>query len=172
MSKRVQEYTVQRITYDSELPITDVLARLDGFVHRDKSEGVALSAVLQAKTKDELVRSINAITDGFMLFGTLQHSRWLKVYFETEAIPGVFVYTIGNPLIAQTMLKHSLLAGLYVPPKLIIIGKDVDERKGTKVVYDVPSSMIAAGDSGELRKAALALDAKLEDLVRRITGAE
>ena len=59
-----------------------------------------------------------------------------------------------HPLIAQTMLRHEPLTGLYVPLRLMVMGKTADPSRGTVVVYDVPSSMIAPHDPGALRRAA------------------
>ncbi|KAI0062731.1 hypothetical protein BV25DRAFT_1915863 [Artomyces pyxidatus] len=172
MSKQVEEYTVQRVTYHSALPPSEVLAQLDKLVHRDASDGQALPALLTSKTKGEIVQRLNDISGGdFMVFGTLRHSDWIKTYFEMDAMPTLVSYKVGSPLVATTMLAHTLLTSLYLPTKILIVGKDVDESKGTKVIYDLPSSMIAAGDRGDLRDAALVLDAKLEDLTKRITGA-
>jgi uncharacterized protein (DUF302 family) len=83
------------------------------------------------------------------------------------------VYTIGNPLLAQTMLKHDLLAGLYAPPRIAIIAKGAEPNAGTNVVYDLPSALrIANGDSAEaLRLVVEELDQKLESLVREVTAA-
>jgi uncharacterized protein (DUF302 family) len=92
------------------------------------------------------------------------------MYLGSNDIPELRVYTLGNPLIAQKMMRHELLAGLYVPLRLMVMGKSADSSRGTVVVYDLPSSMIAVGDRGPLRIAAEALDRMLEDLVRKITG--
>lgn len=92
-------------------------------------------------------------------------------------------YTIGNPLIARTMLQHDMIAGLYVPLRLVVQGQgqsrdnnnNGQELELSRIVYDLPSSVIAADVGGvqeriELQKAAEALDAKLETMVRRVTG--
>lgn len=106
-------------------------------------------------------------------FGVLQHHRWLRVYFDSPTIPEDYLYTIGNPLIAQTMLQYDLVIGLQVPPRLLILGNE--NGNGSKVIYDLPSSLITGANAGgekakELRKAAEVLDAKLEGLITRITA--
>lgn len=72
------------------------------------------------------------------------------------------------------MLQHDFVAGLYVPLRLLVLG-NVD-GDGSKVIYDLPSSLITGVQAGgdktvELKKAAEALDAKLEQLVLQITAA-
>ncbi|TFK52915.1 hypothetical protein OE88DRAFT_1656601 [Heliocybe sulcata] len=101
-------------------------------------------------------------------FGQIRHDGWLNAYFGEAAYPHVSVYTLGNPLIAQTMIQHDVIAGYYVPPKVFVVG--TADGRGTRVVYDLPSSLIAAGREGELRRAAEGLDKKLEKLVEKITA--
>jgi uncharacterized protein (DUF302 family) len=112
---------------------------------------------------------------GFMLFDKLNHS-WYSLYRHHDASPKTIVrYIYGNPLLARTMMKHTFVAGLHVPTNLLVIG---DERS-TTIIYDVPSSLIAAENSAvpfsaqtesegmeALEKNALALDAKVDTLIR------
>ena len=99
---------------------------------------------------------------------------WLRPYNNhTVEVPDAYQYTIGNPLVAQTMLKFDYITGLYVPPRLFVIGNT--EGSGSRVIYDLPSSLITAGGAGgehaeELKKAAEALDAKLEGLATAVTS--
>jgi len=62
---------------------------------------------------------------------------------------------LGNPLIAVTMLKHDISAGLYVPVELLAQEK---EDGGTDLVYTTPSHLIANENADckitELREAA------------------
>jgi hypothetical protein len=46
------------------------------------------------------------------------------------------MYTIGNPLIARTMLEHSVAAGLNVPIRILIY--EDAESGTTRLVYDLP----------------------------------
>jgi hypothetical protein len=101
--------------------------------------------------------------------------------------------TLGNPLIAETMLQYDLTAGLMVPPEILV--RELPPTStglsgGTDIVYNLPSALIAGiydcGGSGQgderrdgskqrcdqnalsLLKAAQSLDAKLEALVQFI----
>ena len=59
----------------------------------------------------------NAGPSGFTRFLTLDHGEWLT----QRGPPAKFLlYTIGNPLIAITMLEHDVEAGLDVPVRLAI----------------------------------------------------
>ena len=74
---------------------------------------------------------------------------------------------LGNPLIAVTMIKHDLDAGLAVPVELLLV--EGEEGEGTEIVWQLPSALIARINKGkELVEAAEALDEALERLVRDI----
>lgn len=110
----------------------------------------------------------------FRQFHYLPHHQWFRLYLDNPDIADAHLYTIGNPLIAQTMLKHDLIAGLYVPLRLLVLGNPGES--GSKVIYDLPSSLIIAEHAGgenaeELKKAAEVLDAKLDRLVTDATTA-
>ncbi|OBZ76633.1 hypothetical protein A0H81_03098 [Grifola frondosa] len=120
--------------------------------------GPALFKVMATSTtRKELEEGLNAIANGrdFMYFADNAHHRWLDTYLGAKGTPVTYVYTIGNPLIAQTMLRHDLTAGLNVPVKILILEKA--DGSGTKVIYDDPASIIPVTLSGgivneELRK--------------------
>ena len=84
--------------------------------------------------------------------------------------PSALLYTIGNPLIAQMILKHNILAALNIPPRLLI--QEKSDEIGTTVSYYLPSSMMARpeGDNDPVLQVGLQdLDSKLKTLVERIT---
>ena len=87
----------------------------------------------------------------------------------------MFAYTIGNPVIAQTMMVHDYVASLHIPLRVLII-EDTPANKGCTVTWDLPSSVIAIGalknktQEAELKSAAVALDEKVETFVRYFTG--
>lgn len=172
MSKSTFDYQVQRVTYETDVPVSTVLSRLDDELNRAQSKDL-LRALTSNASKEELEKTVLALTDNgardFMFFGELRHDAWLNPYLGSDgAFPVMSVYTLGNPLIAQTMIPHNAVAGYYVPPKVFVIGEP--DGKGAKVIYDLPSTLIAAGQGGELKKAAEVLDTKLEALVKKITA--
>jgi uncharacterized protein (DUF302 family) len=80
------------------------------------------------------------------------------------------MYTIGNPLIAMTMLKHEVAAGLNVPVRIMIY-----EETGsgtTRFVYDLPSSLMSFLGNEQVMNAARKLDEKLIALAVDVTGSE
>ncbi|KAI0034363.1 hypothetical protein K488DRAFT_45618 [Vararia minispora EC-137] len=172
MSKSVEEISVRRVRYSTDLPVHEVLRRLDAAVNRKKGEGRITNIIRSSRTPRELELRLKEVTgENFGFFLETQHSNWLRMYLESSNIPELRVYTIGNPLIAQGIMRHEPLAGMYVPLRLMIMGKSADPNRGTIVVYDLPSSLIAGHDRGALRHAAEGLDRMLEELAQKITGA-
>jgi hypothetical protein len=98
-------------------------------------------------------------------FLELNHHRWLSVY-EGKSHPAIVVYTIGNPLIAQTIVKHDTRAALNIPLRLLIV-EDPEGRK-TRIMYHLPSSVMVLVDDPNIRGAARALDLKLENLLTMV----
>ncbi|BBY04652.1 DUF302 domain-containing protein [Mycobacterium seoulense] len=100
---------------------------------------------------------------GFMLFGVFDHGAWItRAGIDRKAVRVI----LGNPLIAITMLRHDVTAGLFVPVELLI----VDEGAGSSLTYVKPSSLMVVGPNPELLKAATELDAKLAALAVKVTG--
>lgn len=83
--------------------------------------------------------------------------------------PSAVVYTIGNPLIAQKIVKHNVFAAYNIPPRVLILEKP---DGGTTVSYYLPSSVMGQLEGGEdpnLYAILEDLDNKLETLAKRIT---
>src|SRR6201999_2478583 len=99
-----------------------------------------------AKTLEEfekLVRSREG-SSGFMRFLTIDHGGWMSRYGSAAHSR---MYTIGNPLIAVTMLRHSTAAGLNVPIRVFIYE---DLASGTtRFSYDLPSSLMSVLENEE-----------------------
>jgi uncharacterized protein (DUF302 family) len=102
---------------------------------------------------------------GFILFATLDHGAWIK---KTGIDRKVLRVVIGNPLIAITMIRHDVTAGLFVPVELLIVEED-DDR--SSLTYVVPSSLMVVEENEPLREAALDLDTKLAALAEKVTAA-
>jgi uncharacterized protein (DUF302 family) len=95
---------------------------------------------------------------------TVDHGAWVS----KQGRPTKFVmYTLGNPLIAISMIKHHVEAGLDVPVRLAIYE---DEEGFTKVVFNKPSSLMSSLNNEALEQAATKLDDKMIALAEVITG--
>ena len=97
----------------------------------------------------------------------------MKLFREPGApkAPAVAAYTIGNPLIAQAILRYNPRAAYSIPPRLLILEKL--NGAGTVVQYQLPSSVMSVQEGKnppELEKELLSLDDKFERLVAIITA--
>ncbi|OBB99389.1 DUF302 domain-containing protein [Mycobacterium sp. 852002-40037_SCH5390672] len=101
---------------------------------------------------------------GFMLFGVIDHGAWItKVGIDRKVLRVV----LGNPLIAITMLRHDVTAGLFAPVELLVA--DEGERRSS-LTYVKPSSLMVIEPNPELLSAAQGLDEKLAALAAKVTG--
>ncbi len=100
---------------------------------------------------------------GFMLFGVFDHGAWItKAGIDRKTVRVI----LGNPLIAITMLRHDVTAGLFAPVELLV----ADEGAGSSLTYVKPSSLMVVEPNPELLSAAEKLDAKLAALAEKVTG--
>jgi uncharacterized protein (DUF302 family) len=100
---------------------------------------------------------------GFMLFNLIDHGAWIsKAGIDRKVMRVV----LGNPLIAITMLRHDVTAGLFAPVELLL----VDEGDGSSLTYVKPSSLMVVENNPELLAAAQELDAKLAALASKVTS--
>lgn len=100
---------------------------------------------------------------GFMLFGLFDHGGWIA---KAGVRRKVLRMIIGNPLIAITMLRHDVRAGLFAPVEVLLVG----EGTRSSVTYVKPSSLMVVEPDPALLAAAEALDAKLAALVAKVAG--
>lgn len=104
---------------------------------------------------------------GFMLIGLIDHGAWItKAGIERRALRVI----LGNPLIAITMLRHDVTAGLFAPVELLL----AEEGSGSSLTYVKPSSLMVPerdpAPNPELLAAAEALDERLAALAVKVTG--
>jgi uncharacterized protein (DUF302 family) len=100
---------------------------------------------------------------GFMLFGLFNHGAWIsKAGIDRKVLRVI----LGNPLIAITMLRHDVTAGLFAPVEVLL----VDQGSGSSLTYVKPSSLMVVEDNPELLSAAKELDAKLGALAEKVTA--
>ena len=100
---------------------------------------------------------------GFILFAIFDHGAWIK---KVGLRRKVVRFVIGNPLLAITMMRHDLTAGLFAPVELILIEEDDDQ---TSLTYVKPSSLMVVDANEPLFTAAMDLDAKLQALAAKVT---
>jgi uncharacterized protein (DUF302 family) len=101
---------------------------------------------------------------GFMLFDLIDHGAWItKAGIDRKVLRLI----LGNPLIAITMLRHDVSAGLFAPVEMLL----VDEGDGrSSLTYVKPSSLMVVEPNPELLAAAEKLDAKLAALAAKVAS--
>jgi uncharacterized protein (DUF302 family) len=104
-------------------------------------------------------------SSGFMTFATIDHGGWLTRYGINRP---VLRWILGNPLIAITMMRSDITAGLFAPVEFLMA--ENDDGKGTTITFVRPSTLIATSGDASILDAALALDEKFESLVAYIAG--
>jgi len=160
----VRSYKGQRVRYETTRSFDEVLAGLRAAVgiatHNELSESVRACASKEAFT--QRMQEI-AGDSGFMLFYEMDHGAWLKT-FGTER--KIMRWIFGNPVIAYTMLKHDVAAGLFAPIEFLLVEKE--SGRGATLIYDQPSSLMVIEENPPLLEAAQALDRKFAALVERV----
>jgi uncharacterized protein (DUF302 family) len=160
--------TVHHNEHVSSRSFDEVVSAFESAVGSIENTGLeALSA--SAKSAEEFESQVKSreSTSGFMRFFTADHGAWMaRIGLNAKAR----MYTIGNPLIARTMLEHDIAAGLNVPVRLMIY-EDALNRT-VRLAYDLPSSLMSGLQNEKVTAAAKKLDAKLIALAVHATGAQ
>ena len=185
----VEAITVHRLTSFSNRPFEQVISSFRTLVPQIDLR--KLSTQTNAQGIEDVVRSTNT-SSGFALFAEFNHGRWIQFFPAQPKSPltsswdessretlasqgtsmagihggkGLMRFIFGNPLVAATMLKHDVEAGLHVPVECCFVEQ---EDGSTKLITLLPSGLIAGHDQGlknrELREAV----GKLEDMVLRL----
>ncbi len=158
-------FTGVRITLDSDKTFDDLVADLladigsaPALLGADFLSGSTDWQQYQQRVTDRIGPS------GFMLFALLDHTGWINLAGIQRKLLRVI---LGNPLIAITMLRHDVTAGLFAPVELLISEED-DNR--SSLTYVKPSSLMVVQPNPELLSAAEALDTKLAALAAKVVG--
>jgi uncharacterized protein (DUF302 family) len=132
----------------------------------DSGFAVLLASAKSAEEFQSQVKSRES-TSGFMRFLTVDHGAWMaRIGLNAKAR----MYTIGNPLMARTILEHDVAAGLNVPVRLMIYEEPA--TRTTRVTYDRPSSLMSGLKNEKVTAAAKKLDAKLIALAVHASGTQ
>jgi len=180
LNTSTQTFPVERLTFRSSIAFETAEKRLRSSIQKDpkRSRFHELTQASRPTSRESFEAYIEPELGphGFMHFTEFNHGSWLP-FFEPptstlkDAKTGksknlrAVRFILGNPLIAITMLRHDLDAGLYVPVEVYL----VEEPDGSaKVIWYKPSGLIAGYDGAkeDLVSAARVLDGKLEHFVR------
>jgi uncharacterized protein (DUF302 family) len=160
-------FTGVRLTVSSPLPFDDVIDRLRKVMGQSTLPELVRLAQ-QPLTEAEFVKTVQERFVGesdFMLFAELDHGGWLSKFGIHRR---VLRWILGNPLLAITMIRHDITAGLFAPVELLIA--DDGNGRGATLTYVRPSSLMVVVGNPPLQAAAEKLDAKLDALVARVVS--
>ena len=158
-----------------EIPFTGVRLRFDSNKNFDELVDALLSDVgekpvmvddiaINCERWESYQETVESYVgpSGFMLFELFNHGGWIrKAGIDRKALRVI----IGNPLIAITMLRHDLTAGLFAPVELLLM-EEANNR--SSLIYVQPSSLMVVEANPPLLSAARELDAKLAALASAI----
>jgi uncharacterized protein (DUF302 family) len=152
-----------RVRYDSAKNYDDLLAALLADIGE---RPVSLDDLTKASNSwESYQQQVEPLVgpSGFMLFTLFDHGAWIaKAGIDRKVLRVI----LGNPLIAITMLRHDVSAGLFAPVEVLLI----DEGGGrSSLTYVKPSSLMVVEHNPELLSAAKELDAKLAALAEKVT---
>ncbi|MET3650573.1 DUF302 domain-containing protein [Dyella japonica] len=155
-----------RIEVATSVKFDEVLTRLRSLMgHVNPSEIVTLAQ--SGITETEFVRAVQERFEGesgFMLFAEIDHGGWLSTF---QINRRTVRWILGNPLIAVTMIRHDITAGLFAPVEILVT--ETEDRQGTMVTYVRPSSLMVIEENPPLLAMATLLDAKFDSLIARAT---
>ena len=153
-----------RLTFDSNKGFDEVMSSLLADVG-DKP--VLLNEVAATSESWDAYKKViesRVGPSGFSLFAVIDHGAWIK---KVGIRRKVIRFIIGNPMIAITMLRHDLTAGLFAPVELILIEQD---NGRSSLTYVKPSSLMVVAKNDALLDAANQLDSKLHALAQKVTS--
>jgi uncharacterized protein (DUF302 family) len=164
----IQQFTGWYQVHESNRSFADVVAALEAAVGSVENEAFA-DEVSEARDRSDFEARMHKheSTSGFMRFHTIDHGAWLAALGSSGKAR---MYTIGNPLIARTMITHDLGVGLNVPVRIAVYEEPSSGK--VRVAYNLPSSLISALKNNNVSEAARALDAKLIALAEKVSGAK
>ena len=160
-----QLLTVEHIRIGSTRSFGDVRAALEARVR-----ALDLGRVVpfmekgdMAGARAELERQ--ASPAGLTIVYTIEQGVGLSV--EQGSPRPAVAYGIGNLLVASSMMKHNLAAGLYAPIRVVLYGAD----DGTSVIeYDRPSSTFALFGDACIDVVAKQLDMTLKNMLMDVAN--
>ena len=147
----VKPFQGLRVEIETLVPFGEVLSRLRqsmGNANVPEFEALVMEAIPQAQFVEKVEERFVG-ESGFMLFHEIDHGSWLPKF-------GIDRHTVrlilGNPLIAITMIRHDITAGLFAPVEILLAEKE--SGSGTLITYVRPSSLMAIEENPPLRQAA------------------
>jgi uncharacterized protein (DUF302 family) len=156
---------VEHVRVWSATPFAKVVRRIEA--ETGVFDPAKVRAGLESKVPpSSVLEAIAAMAgrSGFMRFATLDHGAILRLQGKpAEAVR----FLIGHPLTASRMTQLRICSALYAPLSLLVAA---DERGGTLLEYDRPSTLLGQFADPGVSEVARELDEKLAALVESAAG--
>ncbi|KAE8451641.1 hypothetical protein EG329_003098 [Mollisiaceae sp. DMI_Dod_QoI] len=168
---KAEKYEATRITVQSPHSFDQVLNKLyssigdSSRIDEWKKTAKSITSYSEESRKQFEDRANETVgPHGFMIFHEFNHGLWIPLFGVGDGLK-IQRVILGNPLIAITMLRRDVTAGLAVPVEVLV--REIEKGGRTEMVYNLPSGLIAGlNRDDELVKAVGILDEKLEKLVK------
>ena len=148
------------MTIEATTPFETVRLALEAIVPPVDPE---IPVLLQDGLTDRLRQRLEAAPK-LSIFLTRDHGMLLGIYGMTRK---AVQYEIGNPFTASSMTRHQLAAANYAPLRVILYEPD---NGGTRIEYDLPSSLFGQFGDDRVTKVGRGLDVALERALRAAAG--
>lgn len=142
---------IAHVVVESTKASVDVRASLEILVPAIDEE---ISLLLNGGFTDRLKQRLEAAPE-LSIFLKRDHGALLALYGQRR---DAVQYEIGNPLTASAMTRYGLGAGLYAPLRVIVY--DTNDG-GSRIEYDLPSSLFGQFDDERIAEVARGLDVAL-----------
>ncbi|MBS1953339.1 MAG: DUF302 domain-containing protein [Cyanobacteria bacterium SZAS-4] len=147
--------TVLHVTKSSPKPFDEVIAAFE-----EQLGAADIAAMLKSVEAGEPYTAIEKMegSSGLMIFSSIDMSGVIPSVLKTKR--KARQYLVGNPLIADKMIRHHIEVGLYVPLRVFIAETD----DGTTFVFDKPTSFLGQWNNAEIDVVAKSLEERLDNL--------
>jgi uncharacterized protein (DUF302 family) len=150
---------VRHVSLEVKTDYESFTQNLEGILGRFDPSLAADFETAPGEVRKRLEKAAGA--DGLMLFNVQEHGKLLNI---VGAPRKAKQYVLGNPLIAISMTRHDIRAGLYAPLRLFVYEAD---DHSTWVDFDQPSSLFGQFDNPEVTIVAQSLDMKLANVIKK-----
>ena len=159
-----REFRGVRVEIKSAVNFDEVLRRL-----QEQTANSSVPQINEVAARSKSVEEFEAEVkkqfvgpSDFMVFSKIDHSDWIGLYGIKRRVLRII---LGNPLIAITMMREDITAGLFAPVEMLL----VEDGAGSALYFVLPSSLMVIDKNERLQRAAVALDEKLERLAATIS---
>ncbi|CAK5283726.1 unnamed protein product [Mycena citricolor] len=158
----ITPHTVKLVQVTTPVDYDTVSARLYSIVGTLDGDITFTTAPSLAVLQERVAAAVGS--SGLIHFAEYNHGGWFQL-FNADPTPRFKLFVIGNPLVAETIVKFDHRVSYTVPVRILV----TENGNGTKIFYQLPSSAANMIGSEELQTAAEVLDRKFAAVVTNIT---